>query len=384
MLVAGYLKEDFVRETLRYENIKDLSAVLNIFREKPYVICIQDPNLDFKKLLIEVSEKECFGSREIEWRNLLKDLISENRFFEKVKEEIYKSSLKSFQFNNKDKNFVFIVQSLIGKTFSLSCENDEELKTLGNSLIQIVSNISAIRDENENELNLRIKNYKSKLFYEKIAGYTCFYDTVFVFDQYITEPCLDLNGNCTKRGFLNMSKLLAKSPFIKNIIICAQDWWKTYKVGDTFDNPKVNKKVHSKNDVINSYINELRNNFKDEKRNISINFFLLPPSVFINEHERYIAFTELKYYSESIDLNELSGNFFLPLELGQGFDYFKKNPIASAKVNYVTQNNFSKVLKRFTFINAKSCKDVRFKEFKDYWLKQYGEDSKLYIHHNEI
>ena len=30
------------------------------------------------------------------------------------------------------------------------------------------------------------------------------------------------------------------------------------------EGPKVNKKVHSKNDVINSYINELRNNFEDE------------------------------------------------------------------------------------------------------------------------
>ena len=70
-----------------------------------------------------------------------------------------------------------------------------------------------------------------------------------------------------------MSELLAKSPFLKNIIICAQDWWKTYQVGDIFPDMKKIKKVHSKNDVINSYINEIRNNFENEKRNISINFF---------------------------------------------------------------------------------------------------------------
>lgn len=382
MLIAGYLKEDFIRETLKCE-IKDLSSFLNIFRGLPYIICIKDPNLDIKRILIEASESDCIGSREIEWRNLIKELIYENRFFEKVKDDIYKSSMKSFQFNNKDKNYFFLVQSLIGKTYSLSFQKDEELNSLGNSIIQIQSNIPKKWEENENELNLRTKNYKNKLFYEKIAGYTCFYDTIFVFDQYITEPCLDLNHKCTKRGFLNMSKLLAKSPFIKNIIICAQDWWKTYQVGDTYPDLKEVKKVHSKNDVINSFIKELRNNF-EEKRKISINLFLLPPSVFINEHERYIAFTELKDVSEKIDLNELSGNFFLPLELAQGFDYFKKNPIISAKVKYATQNNFKKVLKRFTFIKAIGCEDIKFLSFKDYWLKQYGLDAKLYIHHNEI
>ena len=126
MLIAGYLKEDFVRETLKSKiGDEDLTAFFKFIRGVPYIICIQDPNLDLKSVLIEISESDCIGSREIEWRNLLKDLISENRFFEKVKEEIYKSSLKSFQYKNKDKNFIFLVRSLIGKTYSLSCKNDE-------------------------------------------------------------------------------------------------------------------------------------------------------------------------------------------------------------------------------------------------------------------
>ncbi len=382
MLIAGYIKKDFIQETLKQNTTEDLRAFLSIFKSIPYVILLKDFDCDFSKILKDISEDECIGSREIEWRNLIKELISENRLFEKVDENIFESSKFSVQKNNLRKKIHYFVRALTGKTYSFSFIEDKEFKFFGNTITQFQTNLFKTRENNEDEINLRVKDYKAKLYFEKLAGFTCFYDTVFVFDQYIIEPCLDAEGKCTKRGFINMCKLLAKAPKVKNIIICTQDWWKRCKPGTYLDN---GNQIFPKKDVINSFINEIKSIFESNNKKIAINLFLLPPSIFINEHERFFAYTQLYEHDNNIDLKDLKDNYFLPLELGQGLDYFKEDPIISAKVKYSSTSNFKKVFKRFSCTNAFQCKETRFKkEFKQYWLKEYGKNSDLYVHHNEI
>ena len=64
---------------------------------------------------------------------------------------------------------------------------------------------------------MKINKYDN-LFFEKIAGYLCFNDTVIIFDQYIYEPCIDSKGNPYKKSILRLSEYLSKSPNLKILL----------------------------------------------------------------------------------------------------------------------------------------------------------------------
>ena len=49
MLIAGYIKKDFIQETLKQNTTEDLRAFLSIFKSIPYVILL--------KILIAISVK---------------------------------------------------------------------------------------------------------------------------------------------------------------------------------------------------------------------------------------------------------------------------------------------------------------------------------------
>jgi len=385
MLVAGYVKDDFIKDSLKCSK-KELKKIFDDFQRAPYIIFIKHPECNWLKILEEVSDDECIGSRVIEWRLFIQHFKSYKRWIEPVKNEIFEGSKKSIQNNTniQDKNIRYYAKALTGKTYNLSNMEDKELKDFGTSPVDILTTQRRLVDENNDEMNLKIDNHQRRLFYEKIAGFTCFYDTVFLFDKYITEPCLFTDENNikkgTKRGLINMVSFLAEAPNIKNLIICSQDWWQFHKVGGKKDK----NIVSSKEDVITAYINELRYFFNKFEKNIAINFYLSPVSIFKYEHERYIAFTQRGDYEEEILLDSLKDDYFIPLQLGQGFDYFADQNI-SAKVSYCTQNNFIKLIRRLTSYNAINSDDMEFKKkHKKYWQKEYGSDAKLYIHHKSI
>ena len=412
MLIAGYLRKDFIEESFKLSD-SHFERLLSLLKNEDYIFLIHDPSNSFSDLFKSFSS-ENYQSRIDKWKFTILETFKKGRYFKDPDNKIITASKPKEQKNIKnfsDKELFFYIKSLTGKVslFSNSFTKDNDLlhdikpfsDTLENFAYDLINKISqnnkkinfekkfkneieSIKDKNtEDWEKFKLKQY-NHIFYEKIAGYLVFNDTAIIFDRFIYEPCIDKNGKPTKNSILRISKYLSESPRLKNLIIIAPDFWNIYKVKQKYQN--TDYKVGTQKDVINSYINSIHFEFNRKKRNISVNFFLAPNSIFKEEHERYIAFTNLDKIINDFELDDFATkNDFVSLQFGQGFDYFNDNPNKKSKITYCQHCEFKELIDEIINNNVDDYQDKTFQEkSKYYWSQRYGDKSKIWIHHNQI
>ena len=400
MLIAGFLREDFIRQSFELSN-NDLEALLMIFKDCDYLIVIKDPNFSLKKMF-EGLPKNIFQKKITLWENTLTEVYKKGRYFRKIDEKKLIASKQKEQENKKnfkDEELFFYIKSLTGKIWNYSTFNAAEddslydIKCFSSSLFAFGPKLLIKVFDNNKKFILKDKNFSSNfkinkyenLFFEKIAGYLCFNDTVIIFDQYIYEPCIDSKGNPSKKSILRLSEYLSKSPNLKNIIVLGQDWWNKLNEGEYFLNED-NKKIISKKKCINILINSIKESLGNKRDKISINFYLIPSSIFKNEHERFIIYTNLGGKHENFDLGLLSTlENFVSIKFDQGIDYFNDNPIKNAKIEYSSTKDFISLKNELINFNINTYKDIKFKKYcRKYWNENYEAINKLWIHHDQI
>ena len=102
------------------------------------------------------------------------------------------------------------MQKHLQVTYNLSNMEDKELKDFGTSPVDILTTQRRLVDENNDEMNLKIDNHQRRLFMKKLLDLH-FYDTVFLFDKYITEPCLFTDENNIKKGTKSLINMVSFS-----------------------------------------------------------------------------------------------------------------------------------------------------------------------------
>lgn len=400
MLIAGFLREDFIKQSFKLPKT-DLEELLVVFKDCDYLIVIKDPDFSLSKIF-ESLPKNIFQAKIDLWENTLKEVYKKGRYFRKIETKKLIASKPKEQANKKnfkDEELVFYIKSLTGKIWNystLKAEEDESLHdikcfssslfTFGPKLLKKVfdNNQKFVLKDKKFSPNLKVNKYDN-LFFEKIAGYLCFNDTVIIFDQYIYEPCLDSKGNPSKKSILRLSEYLAKSPNLKNIIVLGQDWWNKFNEGEPFLSQE-KKKTISKKKCISILLNSIKDSLGKKREEISINFYLIPSSIFKNEHERFIIFTNLGEKFENLDLGLLSTlENFVSIKFDQGIDYFNDNPIKNAKIEYSSTKDFVSLKNELINFNINTFSDIKFKkDCKTYWNENYGAINKLWIHHDQI
>ena len=399
MLIAGYLRKDFIEKSLELPR-EDLESLLSCFKDTDYMLVIKDPEINISKIL-KFSIPKTNQSKIDLWKNTLIEINRKGRYFNKVSQEIIESSKPKVQKNTiniSDKKLNFYIKALRGKISTFSNKKTEEndilfdIKSFSSTLFSFCPELVKRVFENNKkfilediEVNKNISYSKfENLFFEKIAGYLCFNDTAIIFDQYIFEPCLNEKGELTKKSIIKLSEYLSQSPNLKNLIIIGPDWWNKYEGVKYYQ--VQSKLIKSKKEILDEYIKNIRYKFNQNRKKISINFYLIPLSFFKHQHERFFVFTNLKSEVEDFDLSNLSSkDNFISIKFDQGMDYFNDNPIKKAKIEYSSTTDFQKLLDELIVNKADDYEDAKFKkDCKDYWQEKYGEKSKIWIHHNQI
>ena len=411
MLIAGFLRKDFIEGSFKLSD-SNFEKLLSLLKDEDYIFLIQDPSISVSELFKSLSS-ENYQSKIDKWKITLQETIRRGRYCKDPDNKIITASKPQEQKNTRnfsDKELFFYIKSLTGKVslFSNSLTKNNDLlhdikpfsDTLENFAYDLINKIS----QNNKKINFeklfknkieRIKDKKNQIessklkqydyiFYEKIAGYLVFNDTAIIFDRYIYEPCIDKNGKPTKNSVIRIAKYLSESPRLKNLIIIAPDLWNIYKVEQKYQNSEY--VVGTQKDVINSYINSIHFEFNRKKRNVSVNFFLAPNSIFKEEHERYIGFTNLDEKINDFELdNFATKNDFVSIQFGQGFDYFNDKPNKKSKITYCHHSEFKELIDEIINNKVDDYDDESFIEkSKYYWRKRYGDKSKIWIHHNQI
>ena len=400
MLIAGFLREDFIKESLELPK-KQLESLLICFKDTDYLLILKEPNLKISEIFDSLPNNILQDNITL-WRNTLKEIIKKGRYFKSLETKLLIASKPKEQINKNnftDEELIFYIKSLTGKIWLYSLiETDQEddlydMKCFSSSLFAFSPELlKKVFDNNQKFLlkdkkfspGLKINKYDN-LFFEMRAGSLCFDDTVIIFDQYIYEPCMDRKGRPSKKSIIRLTEYLSRSPNLKNIIVLSQDWWNKCEVGDTFQNQD-KKEIISKKSCLKIHLNAMKDALGEKRNKVSINFYLIPSSIFKNEHERFIVFTNLSKKNDNFDLNTLSTlDNFISIKFDQGMDYFNDNPITKAKVEYSSTKDFIDPKNELINNNINTYRDNKFKkDCKVYWKKTYGENNKLWIHHDEI
>lgn len=400
MLIAGFLRKDFIENSFKLPK-EDLKNLLLSLKNNDYIFLIKDPSIKSANIFTPNTSKD-YQTRIDLWIQTILDIKRKGRYIKDINNKIIIAAKPKEQGNSKnftDKDLYFYIKALTGKIWNFSNletkDNDylHDIKCFSSSLFSFSPKLTDKISENNKTYSLENKNINKdkkvdvyhNLFFEKIAGYLCFNDTIIIFDQYIYEPTFDANEKPTKISVIRFAKYLSKTPNLKNLIILAPDWWNNYKLDEMYQNNN-SKKIKPKKMVIDTYLNSIYHEFNKNKKPISINFYLIPTSVFKNEHERYLAFTNLKRKCDEFDLKDLANkNGFISIQLGQGIDYFNDIPNNKANIKYSSSADFKNLINTIIENKIDTYKDKKFiNNCKEYWEKVYGIKNKLWIHQNEL
>ena len=398
MLIAGYLRKDFIEKSLELSR-EDLESLLSCFKDTDYMLVIKDPAINISKILKFLSPKTNQSKIDL-WKNTLIEIKRKGRYFHTVSKEIIECSKPKVQknpINYSDKKLNFYIKALTGKISTFSNKKTEEneilydIETFSSTLFSFCPELVKKVFENNKKFTLEDKKVNDKiiskydnLFFQKIAGYLCFNDTAIIFDQYIYEPCLNDKGDLTKKSIIKLSEYLSKSPNLKNLLIIAPEWWNIYEGQEHYQ--VESKFVKPPKKIINEYYKNIKYKFNQNSKSISINFYLIPTSFFKHQHERFFVFTNLKQKVEDFDLSNLSNkDNFISIKFDQGMDYFNENPIKKAKIEYSSTADFQKLIDELITNKVDNYEDAKFqKNCKVYWQEKYGNKSNIWIHHNQI
>ena len=371
MIIVAYITENFIRETLKDDEEKLSLFLGSLFKRKEHLFFIFEPGLDFlsikRNLPNEITQNNITC-----WSKYIRLLIKSGRLKE------YSFIKENFSQNNLEDNFYkgeFIKKSFLEKVFYLSFKKFyikkpfSSIESLGNNLEQIMYKIEGLLQDNIKPVkNIKDSYDREKLFFNKLGGFCCFYNTIICLDRYILNTHKE-----NKNIYLKTITRLLNGSSIKNIIIITID--------PHIENPKLrfSKKHKNSFDCINDYLNEIRK--ATYPSNLNIHLFITIPEELKKIHTRYIAWAELPDEQDISDFNNLNDQIRVSIQPDKGVGYFEEDSVNgnAAKFNYSTKDEVNEYIKDLNLSDPEKYED----SFK-YWNRKNYPNDRVWIHHNEF
>ena len=279
-----------------------------------------------------------------------KGITYQHDFFQKaLKQKIYYLSFKNFKIKNH---------------FS-------EIESLGKDIDEIKYKIDQLLKSFEKPVkNIKNLDDREKLFFDKLGGFCCFYNSFIWLDRYILEP------NKKPTNHLNLIARLLNGSSIKNLIIITRDPYA--------ENPKFEKfkdTYKSKQECVRDYLNMIDQAIYPNQ--IFVQLFIVIPEELQKIHARYASWANLHDYDDldNSSLDHLNNQIKVSIQPDKGAGYFEDQTDYgfSAQFNYSSADVVNDYIS--DLIEAKPLKE--YKSYK-YWLKENYPSDKVWIHHNEI
>ena len=128
MLIAGYLREDFIKKSLELPK-KQLESLLICFKDTDYLLILKEPNLKISEIFDSLPNNILQDNITL-WRNTLKEIIKKGRYFKILETKLLIASKPKEQINKNnfiDEELIFYIKSLTGKIWLYSIiETDQE------------------------------------------------------------------------------------------------------------------------------------------------------------------------------------------------------------------------------------------------------------------
>ena len=373
MIIVSYLTENFIRETLKVEEEELLLFLTSLTKRKDHLFFIFEPGLNFSSIK-KKPPKEITQNNLILWGKFIRFLFISGRLKE------YSFIKEFFDKKNIENQFIkeeFIQKSFNKKVFYLSFKEFNikkpfsKVESLGDNLRQIMFNIEGLLYANTKPTrNIKNLNDREKLFFDKIGGFCCFYNTMICLDRYILNTAKD-NKNISLKTIIR----LLNGSSIKNIIILTIDPHAEKK------NLKYKKDHKSSFHCINDYLKEIKK--ASYPSNFNIELFLIVPEELKKIHSRYISWTELPddEVFDITNLINLNDQVRVSIQPDKGVGYFEEDSSFGnhAKFNYVSKNEVNEYIKDLNISNPDQYEN----SFK-YWRNKNYPINKVWIHHNEF
>ena len=100
MLIAGYLREDFIKKSLELSKT-DLESLLICFKDTDYLLVIKEPDLIISDIFSSLPNN-IFQDKINLWKNTLKEIIKKGRYFRSVETKLLIASKPKEQINKKN------------------------------------------------------------------------------------------------------------------------------------------------------------------------------------------------------------------------------------------------------------------------------------------
>lgn len=373
MIIVSYITESFIRETLNSEEEKLELFLASLSKRKDHLFFILEPGLKFSVIKKNLP-KDVNQNNIIWWGKYIRLLFKAGRLRE------YSFIREYFQKNNLEyqiKKERFLEKSFDKKVYYLSFKNFNikkpfsKLESLGDNLDQIIYKIEGLLQENTKPIkNIKNFNDREQLFFDKVGGFCCFYNTIICLDRYILNTYKN-----NKNIYLKTIGKLLEGSSIKNIIILTID---PYVENNELEFNKEHKKSF---DCIKDYLKDINKSIQPSKINVEL--FLIVPEELKKIHTRYVSWAELpeNQIFDITNLNNLNDQIRVSIQPDKGVGYFEEDSLYgnAAKFNYSTKNEVNEYIRELNASNPKQYK----KSFLN-WKKKNYPINRVWIHHKEF
>ena len=382
MIIVSYLTENFIIETLKYTDsrLKNFLEELCVYNEHLFFVC--EPKWNWASIKKKKPENTKHTNLTL-WATYLRKLKGLGRLKD---HQFIKDYYKEKDIDKGIDRERFIKNSFKEKVFYLSFKDFYikksylKMESLGDDLDQITFNIKCLLKENiEPTLNIKNLEDRENLFYDKIGGFCCFYNSLIWIDRYI------LDNRKNSKIYLKTPSRLLNGSKIENLIIITSEPYADKKESQ---NPN-NKNYKNKYNCINDYLKNI--NEAIYPNDINIHLFLLIPKELKSIHSRFISWTSLPNEDEFnfSSLKELENQIILAIQPDKGAGYFEEESEEgfSAQFSYpsakTVNKHMSNIIKSSPKKNVSSKKDIKDDSY-EYWIREKYPLDRGWIYYKDI
>ena len=377
MIIVSYLTENFIKKTLTEEGFKLKAFLESLCVAKENIFFIFEPNMNWASIK-KINPENIKQTNITLWLSYLKNLhrlgkVKEHQFIKdyykkkNTEEEIYKEE--------------FIKKALKDKVFYLSFKkfyikkSDFYMESLGENLEDIKLKIEYLMKDNAKPTrNINSLKGRENLFFDKIGGFCCFYNSLIWIDRYILD-----NRKNNPTFFLKTPSRLLNGSKIKNLIIITSE---PYAANKKSQNPN-NKNFKNKYDCLKDYLKNIEDAIYPNE--INIHLFLLIPEELKKIHRRFVSYTNLPNFEE-FDFTSLEGlenQIKLSIQPDKGAGYFEDETKEgfSAQFNYASADDVNEDLSNI--INSIPIEYDDSDSYK-YWIREKYPLDRGWIYYKDI
>ena len=378
MIIVSYLTENFIIETLKYTDsrLKNFLEELCVYNEHLFFVC--EPKWNWASIKKKKPENTKQTNLTL-WATYLRKLKGLGRLKD---HQFIKDYYKEKDIDKGIDRERFIKNSLKEKVFYLSFKDFYikksylKLESLGEDLEEITFKIRSLLKENiEPIFNIQNLEDRENMFYDKIGGFCCFYNSLIWIDRYILD-----NKKINPTIFLKTPSRLLNGSKIENLIIITSD---------PYANKPKYKGFRNKQDCVRDYLNSLKKAIYPN--NIDIHLFFLIPKELKSIHSRFISWTSLPADDEFnfSSLKELENQIILAIQPDKGAGYFEEESEEgfSAQFSYpsakTVNKHLSNIIKSTPKKNLSSKEDIEDESF-EYWSKENYPLDRGWVYYKDI